>query len=102
MIDYEDMIENLKNMDGKQLTELFHDIEDIQQVERIAEHAYLRVLAHEKKKNANCHSIGKGHGFGLQGGKCIDCGFDSSESREAREIDDARRGREYKSDKRPY
>jgi hypothetical protein len=71
---YSHMVNQLKSMDGKQLTELFHDINDLVQVAIIGKCAMHFV---EDKPT-------------------------ESEYEEWKKENDARRGREHKSDKRPY
>jgi len=70
---YRELLLKLRTMDEKQLVELFHDIDDAQAVERIADCAY--------------HYLENLEGSDIE---------TNSEVKEAREIDDARRFRESK------
>jgi hypothetical protein len=81
---YQEMIKKLKAMDEKQLLELFHDIEDIATVERIADCAYHFVENHTWEE------------LGVKNNE-------KSEQEDAQELDDSRRYSEWKSDQnRPY
>lgn len=81
--DYANMLKRLKNMDEKQLLELFHDIDDLDVVEGIADCAYHFI---ENYDESICNE------------DCV-----KSDNEDAKEADDARRFSEYQSDnKRPY
>lgn len=55
MNEYAKLIEKLKSMDEKQLVELFHDIEDIKTIERIADVAYHFVENYEEPEEEGEH-----------------------------------------------
>lgn len=78
---YTYIIQVLKTMDKKQLLELFHDIDDIEIVQKISECAYQFVENFEP-----CDPI--------------ELKRDISDDEDARQIDDSRRYREWKSDQR--
>ena len=82
---YLNLIYKLKHMDEKQLLELFIDMEDLETVERIADCAY--------------HFVENFHIENEEIAKELDR---MSAEQDAKEVDDARRIREYKSDKRGY
>lgn len=72
---YLNMLHKLKNMDEKQLVELFHDLESIEAVERIADCAY--------------HFV---ENYDYEGAQT-----DISDEQDAKEVDDAERYRDIKS-----
>ena len=70
---YDDLVKMLKSMDEKQLIELFHDMEDVKAVERIADCAFSFVENYEEPEEEKT---------------------ELSQNEDALEVDNLRRGRE--------
>ena len=87
---YQWMRKVLKNMDEKQLVELFHDLEDIEAVERIADVAYHFVENYVLDEECQCDC--KEKDFMCKKGTCTY--KDKSQYAEAKEVDDLQRYRD--------
>lgn len=83
--EYQWMRKVLRNMDEKQLIELFHDLEDLETVERIADCAYHFV----ENFHVECEEIAKS----------LD---EKSDEQDWKEQDDAQRYRDIKSTQDSY
>lgn len=84
--EYQWMRKVLKNMDEKQLIELFHDLEDIETVQRIADCAYHFTENYDYAEQEDYNRVN---------GK--------SDEQDWKEQDDAQRFRDVQSDnRRPY